>query len=117
MEINQQQVGDWLRNTLAASGPIAALIIARTGISQGEYALYMEVALAILPGAIVSAWGWYRNRKATQIKLVNALPEVAKVVIKNNVNGNIGALAQSDAHPTIVDETQNIRDIVKGESS
>jgi hypothetical protein len=114
VELNKQQVIDWLRVTLAAGGPIAALILSRTGISQAEYALYFELAVAVLPGLIVAVWGWYRNRKTTQIKITEQLPEVATVVIKDEARGKVGELAQNPGHEHIVTETQNEFDAKQG---
>lgn len=114
MEINQQQVAGWLRVALSAGGPIAALAMSKMGVSEKDWALYTEVALAIVPGLTVAVWSWYRNRKATQIKLVDKMPEVATIVVKDNANGTVGALAQSEAHPNIVTETQNEIDAKEG---
>jgi hypothetical protein len=114
MELNQQQVAGWLRITLSASGPIAALVLSKTGISAADWALYTEVALSLLPGLIVAVWSWYRNRTATQVKLVEAIPEVATVVIKDEARNSVGELAQDPAHPNIVTETQNEADAKNG---
>ena len=45
--------------------------------------------------------------KAEVIVAANNMPSVAGVVLKDSVNGVIGALAKSDNHPTIVTETEN----------
>ena len=112
--MNQQQIAAWLRVTLAAGGPIAALIIAKTGITQADYVSYLELALALVPGAIAAGWSWYRNRSDVQIKTTNMLPEVAKVVVKDSANGKVGDMAQSEDHPKVVTETQNALDVKGG---
>lgn len=70
MELNQQQIRNWLQVATAAGGPFAALILTKTGITEGDYTLYVNLALAILPGAIVAVWGWTSNRMVTQVKEV-----------------------------------------------
>lgn len=70
IEINQQQVAAWLRLTLAAGGPIGALILSKTGVTASDYGLYYEAALALLPGLIVTIWSWFRNRHATEVNIV-----------------------------------------------
>lgn len=138
MELNQQQVRTWLQLALSAGGPFAAIILSKTGVSEGDYALYVNLALAFLPGVIVGAWSWYSNRKVAQvavvaqmpaadqhealnkvsdvdkIRIAEAVPEVATVVIKDVANGPVAAIAADDAHPNIVTETQNEADAKKG---
>lgn len=114
MTLNQQQIAAWLRITFAAGGPIAALIISKTGISTSDYLMYLEVGLAIIPGTIAAALSWYRNREDQQIKVTEGLPSVATIVVKDSANGVVGQLAQSGQHPNIVTETQNELDVLKG---
>lgn len=71
MEINSQQVAGWLRTVLAAGGPLGALILAKSGISQTDWAMYLEVILVIVPPVAVAIWSWFRNRVSTQAKLVS----------------------------------------------
>lgn len=49
-----------------------------------------------------------------KVKVAEAIPDVATVVIKDDANGKLGALAQSEAHPNIVTETQNEKDAKEG---
>lgn len=114
MEINQQQVAGWLRALLAAGGPFAALVLSKTGISQSDWVLYTELALVIIPPAAVAVWGWYSSRKATQVKLVEKMPEVATIVIKDEARGAVGELAASPNEHNIVTETQNEADAKEG---
>lgn len=114
MEINQQQVAGWLRITLSASGPIAALVLSKTGISAADWALYTEIALAIIPGLAVAVWSWHRNRKATQVQMVQQMPEVATIVVKDEARGAVGDLAASPHEEHIVTETQNEKDAKEG---
>ena len=114
MEVNQQQIAGWLRALLAAGGPFAALILSKTGISQADWAMYTELALAIIPPLGVAVWSWFRNRQATQVKLVERIPDVATVVIKDDAKGDLKQMAQSQAHPDVVTETQNEADAKEG---
>jgi len=73
--------------------------------------------LAIAGPAVGGALAWWsaqRNTKAEQIKAVEKMPEIATVVVKDEANGKIGKLAQDDAHPNIVTETQNEADAKQG---
>lgn len=99
MELNQQQVRNWLQVTTAAGGPLAALILSKTGITEGEYTLYVSLALAILPGAIVVVWGWFSNRMVTQVKEVSQTEGVQVHVDTEAASTpkDIVALAQSPA--------------------
>lgn len=114
MEINQQQVAGWLRALLAAGGPLAALVLSKTGMSQDDWMLYTEVALVVIPPLVVAVWGWYSSRKATQIKAVEKMPEIATVVVKDEARGAVGKLAASPNEHNIVTETQNEKDAKKG---
>lgn len=112
--MNKQQVTNWLQTSLAASGPIAALILTKTGISVNDYTLYLEVVLMLVPGLIVAGFGWYRNRTDTQIKITKDLPGVARVVVSDSVNGKLREMAHSDDTPNIVTESQNRVDVKAG---
>jgi hypothetical protein len=112
MEMNQQQIGALLRTGLAAGGPLGALILQQSHMARDDYDLYVNALLFFLP--FVSAiWGWAAHRRTTQIKAVEAIPEVATVVVKDGANGAVGALARSGVNPNIVTESQNGKDAQK----
>jgi hypothetical protein len=109
MELNQQQVGAFLRTGLAAGGPLGALILSQTHMAQSDYDLYVNAFLFCFP-LVAAGWGWVANRRAAQVKAVEQNPDVATVVVKDAANGEIAKLAQSVDHPNIVTETQNGKD-------
>ncbi len=138
MEINQQQVEGWLRATLAAGGPIAALVLSKTGIAADDYAMYVEIALIFIPGAVSWVWSWYSHKTSNQVELIarlsaleqqaalnkvsdvakvkiaEALPGVETVVLSNNVTDGLANLAASPEHPNIVTAAQNLSDALGG---
>lgn len=113
-DVNQQQIAGWLRNTLSASGPLGVLIMHKLGLSVGDYQMWLDVFMAFAPGAIASAWTWYRNREDQQIRVTESLSTVAKVVVKDSANGKVGKLAVSNDHPNIVTESQNAKEVKAG---
>jgi hypothetical protein len=116
IELNQQQIAMAMRLALGVGGPLAALIMAKTGMSEGDYTLYLNAALAVVPPIGALVWGWFANRKATQVANVEHMPEVATIVVKDGANGALGLMAATanNAHPNIVTETQNEADAKKG---
>src|SRR5882672_9809158 len=140
VEFNQQQIASALRVVLGTGGPIAAIILAKTGVTEGDYTMYMNAALVVVPPIAAFLWGWYSNRKVAlvanvaqmpaedqhaalnklsdvdKVKIVEAVPAVATVVIKDAANGAIAKVAQSEAHPNVVTESQNALDKKAGAS-
>lgn len=126
MELNAQQVAGWLRVALSAGGPIAALAMSKMGVSEKDWALYTEVALAIVPGLVVAIWSWYRNRKATQVELVASMPaedqraalnkvsDAAKIQIAKETKGVQVHVDTTEAAPAVVAMAKdpNVSDVV-----
>ena len=106
LEMNTQQIAGWLRTTLAWGGPMAVLIAHKFGLSEGEYAMYLNVFIAIVPGGIAAVWSWLRNREATQIEITKDLPTVAHVAVKDDANGKVGAMADNVEMPKVVRESE-----------
>lgn len=137
-EINQQQVAAWLKVALASGGPLYAWIIKKFGITDADYVMYANLAAYILPPIIVAGWAWVSNLRSAQVakvasftpaqqaealaktpdaakvQVAEAVPGVATVVLKNNVANGLAKLAASDAHPNIVTESENAKDVVAG---
>jgi len=111
MELNRQQIEGFLKIGLGVGGPIGAIILSKSGISQSDYVLYLEAALYIVPPVGASIWAWISNRKASQILAVKEMPEIATVVVKDTAIGKISELAKSDVHHDIVTESQNETDV------
>lgn len=98
MDINQQQIAGQLRTLLAAGGPIAAIVLAKTGISADDYALYLEAALAIGPPLIAAAWSWWAKRDAAVVARIEATPGVKLIV--TNPNTAPAAIVEAAEDPT-----------------
>lgn len=93
MDVNRQQIEGQLRTALAAGGPIAALILSKSGMSATDYALYAELAIAILPGLIVAGWSWWTHRTANQVKTAGNIEGVTVTVDASNANVPAAAVA------------------------
>lgn len=129
-----------LRTLCVAGGPLTAALIA-LGFPPVQVSTWMGIALlvigvlsVIVPGLIgafsqtdshavakVAAMPAPVAQEAlkaipddAKLKVVEAVPDVATIVLKDNVNGEMAKLAASDAHPNIVTETQNEADAKKG---
>lgn len=97
----------FIRTFFFAGSPVALAIIAKTGISADDYVLYYNVALTLLPAAIVTGYELYidwRNRPDVIVKKAEDLPSVSKVVIAKETDGEIAKLAASEDHPKVVKE-------------
>lgn len=136
--IVRERITDALRLLLAAGGPLSALILKYSGMDSNDFNQLVQVILIVVPPVGAWVWGKYANTidakvqviaeqpPAVQVKalekvpdvvkvqVAEAVPEVATVVVKDNANGALGVLAQSEAHPNIVTETQNERDAKMG---
>ena len=99
---NASQIAGQLRTALAAGGPIAALILARTGISADDYALYLEAALAIVPPLVAAAWSWWAKRSAGLVKAAGKVDGATVVVDQAKADPAVVAAAQDPAHPDVV---------------
>lgn len=133
-----KQVESALQKLLAASGPVAAWLANRYKLDANTAGLIVELAVAFGTPIIAAGWGWISNRApalvsaisnlppevqaealnkvtdAVKVKVAEAVPGVATVVVKDGVNGELGALAASPTHPNIVTETQNELDAKQG---
>ena len=97
-----QSLNAALRSLFAGSGPVAAWIMAKTGMAQSDYVVLMEVVVAMGTPAVAAAIAYYRIKKASQIKRGSDMPEVTKVVVKSSANGEIGALRDNEDATKVV---------------
>lgn len=81
---NQSQIAGQLRTALAAGGPIAAIILAKTGWSLGDYQMYLELALYIVPPLVAAVWSYVAKRDASLVSAAGKV-EGAKVVVDTEV--------------------------------
>lgn len=107
-------------------------------ITDSDYTMYANLAAYLLPPVIVYGWAWFSNRRSSQVANVatftpaeqaealaktpdtakvlvaEAVPGVATVVLKNGVGNGLGKIAASEAHPNIVTEAENAKDVQAG---
>ncbi len=99
------QIAGQLRTALAAGGPIAAIILAKTNVSASDYMLYLEAFLAVAPPLIAAAWSWYAKRPAALVKAASAVTG-ATVVTDENASPAVKAIAESPHAPDVVTEKE-----------
>lgn len=141
MNVTRERVTDGLRILLAAGGPFSALILRYTDISEDDLSLIFQLALMIVPPLAAWVWGLYLNTIQAKVQsiaeqspqsqaaalnkvsdgakvlIAEAVPGVATVVVKTNVNGELGAIATSPAFPNIVTAEQNEIDARHGQQA
>ncbi len=97
--MNQSQIYDALKVALGVSGPLAALIMKYTGLTQNDFEMWVSVILLIVPP--VAAWGWgvWQNRNTAKVEAVAHMPvaeqrdalgkvsDAAKVNVAKDVEG------------------------------
>lgn len=104
---NQSQIAGQLRTALAAGGPIAALIMSKTGISQEDYGLYLELALYIVPPLIAAVWSYIAKRDAAIVKAAAKVPGATVVVDQDRAPPAVKDIAQDQsANPAVVTKEQ-----------
>jgi len=140
MPQTKERIFDALRVLLAAGGPFSAVVFRYTEMSESDYNLLLQLALFVIPPAGAWAWGLYLNSMQRKVQAIaeapghvqqqalnkvsdgakvliaEAVPGVETVVVKNNVNGELGAIAASSAHPNVVTAQQNEKDAKEGYS-
>lgn len=131
MNRNKERIYDALRMLLAAGGPFSAVVLRYTDMSANDFNLIAQLVLFVVPPAGAWAWGLYLNSikkkveaiaaqshevqnealnkvsDGAKVLIAEAVPGVATVVVKNNVNGELGAIAASPAFPNIVTAERN----------
>lgn len=105
MSPNATQIAGQLRTALAAGGPIAAIILAKTNVSAGDYMLYLEAFLAIAPPLIAAAWSWWAKRPAALVKAASTVPG-ATVVTDESASPAVKAVAESPHATDVVTEKE-----------
>lgn len=107
-----------LRVGLSAGGPIGAIILEKTHVSQADYMMGVELVLYLVPAGCL-VWGWVDTKVDNLIAALAKRPEVATIVIKDGTNGKVGAMAASEApvNAKVVTETQNEKDAKEGSKS
>lgn len=140
MNVTRERITDGLRVLLAAGGPFSALILRYTEMKEDDLNLIIQLVLMVVPPAGAWVWGIYLNSMQKKVEAIasapaqlqqealnkvsdgakvliaEAVPGVETVVVKNNANGELGAIAASPNHPNIVTAKQNQKDATEGYS-
>ena len=106
------QVGAWMAIALLAIGVASAAVPGLiSAFTQTDKAAVVKVTAMPVPVAVEAL---KQVPDEAKIKIVEAVPDVATVVVKDGVNGEIAKLAASSDHPNIVTETANEADAKMG---
>lgn len=135
--INKEQITAIWLGLFAVGGPLASWLVKYTGMDGRTVEAIMSLAQILTPMAAGGIYLYLQRDAAkvkgieslptdkkvealqsapddVKVKVAEAVPDVATVVLKDTVNGKLGDLAQSDAYPNIVTESQNALDKEKG---
>ncbi len=135
--MTKDQLNTALLALLGTSGPVAKLLAVSIGLDNVTIEAILSVVSLLTPLLIVPFLLKILSPKSkiesitelsprdatnalsqvsslTKVKIAEATPEVATVVIKDTANGLLAAAATSPMHPNIVTETQNEADAKLG---
>lgn len=136
--MTKERIYDALRVLLAAGGPFSALILRYTEMKQTDLDLFVQLGLMVVPPFGAWVWGLYLNTLEAKIEAIAAapaavqhqalskvsdeakvliareVPDVETIVVHDDANGTLGAIANSPLHPDIVTSTQNELDAKLG---
>lgn len=107
--MNTDQLWVLLRTLLSATGPIAALLIAR-GMPAEDVGLWSSLALALLAfGPIVSQGviGLMSKTDKSKLAAVNAMPDVVQVVVKDSAGTGATAAVKDKALEKVVPQSSS----------
>ena len=92
--INQQQALDFGTKIVAMIGGFA---VGKGWITSDQVVLFSGLAAAIIP----LVYSFLANTQKQQIKTVEAMPGVTKILTNAQATPTLEAMAQSDAHPKV----------------
>lgn len=107
--LNQSQIAGQLRTALAAGGPIAAFILAKTGWAPADYSMYLEMALYVLPPLVAAVWSYIAKRSDNLVRAASTV-QGATVVIDRTASVAVQEVAKSEAAPDVKTEKQYLHD-------
>lgn len=105
-------VGNGLAEVVAGVGVVVPMILGWWSARKASPAGIVATAASMSPEVQHAALAKVPDEAKVQI--AEGVPGVATVVIKDDANGGLAKLAQSDEHPNVVTETQNEADAKKG---
>lgn len=114
--MNIEQIKQLCQTLLAAGGPVAGLLTAY-GFPQDKVAMWLGLALAIVPPLAAALWGILDKTDSAIVVQAKAVPGVETVVVSNKAPPALAKLADDDAHPHIVTAAQNEIDAKNGGKS
>lgn len=98
-----EQLKNTLRTLIATFGGIIAGFVAGKGWATADQVisfLNSEVVLGLAAAVATGVWGWFAAKKKNQIANVDAMAEVAGVVMKATPEGK--KLAEDSPSPSVV---------------
>lgn len=135
--MTQTQINALLLGLFGASGPVAKVLSSLFHLDAGVIHDILDALTALTP-MISGGLFIYLQRPSglvtsvaelppaqqhdalthvddvTKVKIAEAVPGVATVVIKDEANSTLAALAKDETHPNVVTETQNEADAKNG---
>lgn len=135
--MTQSQINALLLGLFGAAGPLAKILGSVFHLDGEVVHSILDVATLLTPAISGALWTYMQRptgvvaavaelppeqqnaalthvSDATKVKIVEAVPGVATVVIKDEANSTLAALAKDEAHPNVVTETQNETDAKQG---
>lgn len=99
--MNSEQIAGQLRTALAAGGPLAAAILSRTGWSDDDYALYVEIAVALVPPLIAAVWSWFAKTDKPTLAAASKVAGATVVVDEATASAGAKAAVADDKLPNV----------------
>lgn len=114
--MNKDQALGILRNIVS----LVCGVLVGKGIITAEQATTITSDIMIAAPALialgVALWEAFEHTDKAKVVAAESVPGVATVVVKDGINGGLGALAASPQHPNVVTESQNAVDKKNGAS-
>lgn len=107
--MNTEQIAGQLRTALAAGGPLAAAILSRTGWSDADYRLYVEIAVAVVPPVVAAVWSWVAKTDRATIAQASKVPGAEIQVDEKTASAGARAAVADEALPNVTARDANPR--------
>ncbi|MGE3712317.1 MAG: hypothetical protein AB7G35_21940 [Hyphomicrobiaceae bacterium] len=104
--MTSEQIAGQLRTALAAGGPLAAAILSRTGWSDADYRLYVEIAVAVVPPIAAAVWSWLAKTDKATLAQAAKVPGATVVVDKASASAGAKA-ALAEKLPDVIPKEQS----------
>lgn len=99
--MNSEQIAGQLRTALAAGGPLAAAILSRTGWSDADYRLYVEIAVAVVPPVAAAVWSWFAKTDKPTLARASKVPGAEITIDEKTASAGAKAAVADDKLPNV----------------